>query len=467
MVTELPSIVSTVPQALPHNTAGLEVEARDPAPSGTMQISVAGESDVGRERQLNEDFFLVDPDLGLYVVCDGMGGHAAGEVASKTAATHVQTLLRAKKDELVKVDRGELPYERAAQILREAIEDASQTIFRMGQAEKGKKGMGTTFVSVLVRGNKGVMGHVGDSRLYLVRGGHLHQLSEDHTFLQEAIRYGMMTPEQAAQSSHHNIITRAVGPLESVIVDTLIFDILDGDTLMLCSDGLHGYLGDGNELPGVLGAGPITEMPKKLIGMANERGGQDNITSIVLRAQSISFEEKTAENKRMTLVNMKFDALSNIELFAECSMSELVRVTNAFVPREVEGDAIIIHEGEINETLFVIVEGQALVERGATAVAILHAGSHFGEMALLSQRPRSATVRAKTKCRLLALDRPQFYSLLQQDSVLATKFLWRLAQTLSLRLDDFYAFHEATTAAVGNKSTMRMGLYPSPFNHNG
>src|SRR5262249_34001902 len=156
----------------------------------------------------------------LYVVCDGMGGHAAGEIASSTAAKHVQTLLRAKKDELMRVDRGELPLERAAQILREAIEDASRTIFRMGQAEKGQKGMGTTFVSVMVRGGKGVMGHVGDSRLYLVRGGALHQLSEDHTFLQEAIRYGMMTPEQARESTHHNIITRAVGPLESVIVDT-------------------------------------------------------------------------------------------------------------------------------------------------------------------------------------------------------------------------------------------------------
>ena len=86
-------------------------------------------------------------------------------------------------------------------------------------------------------------------------------------------------------------------------------------------------------------------------------------------------------------------------------------------------------------------------------------------MALLSQRPRSATVRAETKCRLLALDRPQFYHLLQQDSVLATKFLWRLAQTLSLRLDDFYAFHEATTSSAGQQSTMRLGLYPSPFNH--
>lgn len=430
-----------------------------------MQIAVVGETDVGRERQLNEDFFLVDTELGLYIVCDGMGGHAAGEVASRTAATHVQSMLRAKKEELFAIDRGEQPLERAAQLLREAIEDASQTIYKMGKAESGKQGMGTTFVSLMVRGGKGVMGHVGDSRLYLVRAGQLHQLSEDHTFLQEAIRYGMMTPEQARESTHHNIITRAVGPLESVIVDTLVFDILDGDTLMLCSDGLHGYLGDGGELPAIMGGPAITDVPKQLIGLANERGGQDNITNIVIRAQSVSFEEKTAETKRMTLVNAKFDALSNIELFVECSMSELVRVGNAFAPMDVEAGTIVIHEGEISETLFVLVDGKMLVERGALPVASLSAGSHFGEMALLSQRPRSATVRAETKCRLLALDRPQFYALLQQDSVLATKFLWRLAQTLSLRLDDFYAYHEATVSSpMGQKSTMRLGLYPSPFN---
>ena len=429
-----------------------------------MKISVAGQSDVGRERQLNEDFHLVDAELGLYIVCDGMGGHAAGEVASSTAAQHVQKRLHEKKDELDRVDRGELPHDRAAQILREAIEDASQTIFRMGQAERGKKGMGTTFVSVLVRGGKGVMGHVGDSRLYLVRAGQLYQLSEDHTFLQEAIRYGMMTPEQARESTHHNIITRAVGPLESVIVDTLVFDILDGDTLMLCSDGLHGYLAEGAELPGIMAAPSLPEIAKQLIVLANDRGGSDNITSIVIRVESSSSEEKTAENKRMTLVNAKFDALSNVELFAECTMSELVRVSNAFTPRDVEANEIIIHEGEVSETLFVLVDGQAMVERGELPVALLQAGSHFGEMALLSQRPRSATVRTKSKSRILALDRPQFYALLQQDSVLATKFLWRLAQTLSLRLDDFYLFHESIGGA-NNKTTLRLGLYPSPFNH--
>lgn len=210
-----------------------------------MLIHAASASDVGRERTLNEDSFLSDPALGLYVVCDGMGGHAAGEVASKTAAHGVQSHLRERESVLRAIDRGERPIEDAAALMREAVETVSNSIYRMALADRGKRGMGTTCTALLVRGDKGVLAHVGDSRLYLVREGRLHQLSEDHTFVQEAVRSGMMTPQQAKVSEHGNLVTRAVGPMERVVVDTLVFDVLHGDTLMLCSDGLHGYLGDG------------------------------------------------------------------------------------------------------------------------------------------------------------------------------------------------------------------------------
>lgn len=429
-----------------------------------MQINAVGKSDVGKERELNEDSHLCDPALSLYVVCDGMGGHAAGEIASKTAATTVQSYVKEREATIVAIERGEQPIEAAVQILREAIETASQAIFDFGKADRSKKGMGTTCTALLVVGGKGVLGHVGDSRLYLVRQGKLYQLSEDHTFLQEAIRYGMMTPQQAKESAHSNIITRAVGPMEKVIVDTLTFDIVTGDTLLLCSDGLHGYLGDGEELPALLGEGPVDGLVDRFIALANERGGGDNITALVVRAEPGDVTEKDHEVQRFTIVNATFETLQHVDLFAECSSAEIVRVTNAFKSMEFAPEQQIIAEGEGSETLFVLLEGQVVVERGGQPLAVLGAGSHFGEMALLSHRPRSATVRAKTASRVLALDRPSFYMLLQQDAVLATKFLWKLAQTLSLRLDDFYLLAEQQ-GALANKSTLRFGLYPSPFNH--
>jgi PPM family protein phosphatase len=425
-----------------------------------MHVQAASASDVGRVRTLNEDFCLVDPDLGLYVVCDGMGGHAAGEIASHTAAATVQRVMRENADLLAAIDRGEQPIEQAAVLLREAIEIASRTIFELGNTDHGKKGMGTTCCALLVRGGKGVMGHVGDSRLYLVRAGSVHQLSEDHTFVQEALKYGMLTPEQARQSEHHNVVTRAVGPLDRVIVDTLVFDLLVGDTLVLCSDGLHGYLGDARELPAWVDAGDWTALPKRLVAIANDRGGSDNITAIVVRADAGdgAGEEDTL---RTNVVQQTFVALRHVELFGEMSMPELLRVASTCRSLELPAGQVVIQEGEATETLFVLVEGQVEVTRGGVQVATLPAGSHFGEMALLSRRPRSATVRTLEPSRLLALDRALFQVLLQQEPLIAGKFLWRLAQTLSLRLDDVYALHDGSQG----RNTMRFGLYPSPFHH--
>jgi serine/threonine protein phosphatase PrpC len=428
-----------------------------------MQIHAASATDVGRERTLNEDSFLVDPSLGLYVVCDGMGGHAAGEIASRAAATGVQAYLKEREGVLRAIDRGERPIEDAATMMREAVETVSSAIYQMGMGDRGKKGMGTTCSALLVRGDKGVMAHVGDSRLYLVRQGRLYQLSEDHTFVQEAVRCGMMTPEQAKHSEHGNIVTRAVGPMERVIVDTLVFDVLWDDTLMLCSDGLHGYLGDGEELPGLLAMRELDPIARRLVSLANERGGSDNITTIVLRAGSDGAQSEE-DTQRNTMVNQTFDTLQHVDLFVELTMPELVRVANACRSIELGPAEIVINEGEASETLFLLIDGGVEVFRGGHKLAELGPGSHFGEMALLSQRPRSATVRTLAASRLLALDRPQFYGLLQQDPMLAGKFLWKLAQTLSLRLDDFYLFHEQALG-LPSKSTLRFGLYPSPFNH--
>jgi serine/threonine protein phosphatase PrpC len=425
-----------------------------------MKIRAASASDVGRMRTLNEDFCLVDPVLGLYVVCDGMGGHAAGEVASRTAASLLQKFVLEREAIVRAVDRGEQPIDGAAAIMREGVEVASRALFEMGKTDRGKKGMGTTCCAVLICGGKGVMAHVGDSRLYLVRQGKLFQLSEDHTFIQEAVRCGMMTPEQAKESQHHNIVTRAVGPLERVIVDTLVFDLLVDDTLLLCSDGLHQYLGDGAELAPILAAPDLEGATQRLIALANDRGGSDNITTIALRATGSA----AADTERSTMVNDIFDTLRHVDLFAELAMPELVRVSNACRSLELGADEVVIAEGEASETLFMVISGGVEVLRSGKKVAVLGSGSHFGEMALLSQRPRSATVRTREPSKLLALDRPQFYGLLQQDPLLAGKFLWKLAQTLSLRLDDFYLSTEQSPG-VPSKNTMRLGLYPSPFNH--
>ncbi|MEZ4339439.1 MAG: cyclic nucleotide-binding domain-containing protein [Sandaracinaceae bacterium] len=430
-----------------------------------MNIIAHGATDVGSVRKHNEDYFLVDAELGLYLVCDGMGGHAAGDVASKTAAETVQTHLAQRRDLLSAVAAGKASPEEAATIFRQAIQAASAAIHAMGRDDKAKRGMGTTCVGVLLLGGKGIMGHVGDSRLYLCRAGAVYQLSEDHTFVQEAIRRGMLTPEQAENSPHQNLVTRAVGPNPSVLVDTLVFDVLPGDTMLLCSDGLHGYVKDHGELSNALRSPEELEtICGQFIATANQRGGGDNITSVIVRALD-STEPQVTE--RATRVTAELAALGHIVLFSELDMKELVKVNNAFTQRDYAKDEIVVQEGDVAETLFVIVRGAAAVMRQGSQVALLRAGDHFGEMALLSRRPRSATVRCLKNCSMLALERDAFYHIMRSDQIIAGKFLWRLAQTLSLRLDDIYALQDmsppSSDTIVDRKNTQKYGLFPSPF----
>jgi CRP-like cAMP-binding protein len=310
---------------------------------------------------------------------------------------------------------------------------------------------------VLVRGGKAALGHVGDSRAYLMREGHLHQISDDHTFAAEAVRKGVLSPEEVAEIPEAAYLTRAVGPHPSVLVDTLVFDILPGDTILLCSDGLHGYFENDEEVKAMMQE-PAEQIAGTLIAFANERGGEDNITAVVLRASTDVVGG--VDEKRATRVNANISALRHIDLFCELTMPELAHVTEVLRSADYDEGATILCQGDSSESLFVIVEGAASVERDGEAIATLGAGSHFGEMALLTHRPRIATVKAVKPCRLLVLEREAFYSVAQQDPVIGVKFLWKLAQTLSTRLDD--SFVPTPRGDVG-RPTVRYGMFPSPF----
>lgn len=403
-----------------------------------MQLIAQGQTDVGRARAGNEDYFVVDPELRLYVVCDGMGGHASGEVASKTAADSIIKQIRERRSELESFDGTQDACTKAATLLRVAIENASTEVYEMANSKTSLHGMGTTCVALLFVGDKVVMGHVGDSRVYLVRNGTLHQLSEDHTYANDAIKHGMMTPEQAYASKFAEMITRAVGVQETVVVDTYALDVLVGDTFLLCSDGLYEYFKKTDELS-VLLAGPgLASIPKQLVDLANERGGKDNITSLVVRAEA-STEAAAREKERKTLIDGELSVLRHLDLFMELTMAELVRVLAAFKVRKFDPGMKVITEGTTASSMFVLVAGEVGVTRQGDAIATLLAGQHFGDMALLDQRPRSATVTSVTALRTLELTRQNFNDLMVKEPALGAKILYKLAQILSVRLEDAMA----------------------------
>lgn len=401
-----------------------------------MHIVAVGKTDVGQKRDHNEDSILLDPALNLFIVCDGMGGHAAGEVASQHAVRTVQRVIGENKaiiDEFGKRnDVGEVR-ERTIQLLETAVNQACSEIFAMAIADSGKAGMGTTLVMMIVVNGKGLMAHVGDSRLYMVRQGQIHQLTEDHSYTAEMIKRGKMTREQARQSPYANVITRAVGIQKNVQVDTLLFDIIPGDTFLLCSDGLHGYTEDPNDLAESLSDQEVEKLPQKLIDLANGRGGKDNISAVVLRAVADP-EDKVLEEQRATEVNLKLDTLKKIPLFRYLTYQELVKVLNITYLETYEAGAQIIKEGDSGEELYIVLAGRVVVSRSSQEIVELHPGVHFGEMALVDQSPRSATVTARDATRLLVVQRRSFYTLIRKEPVLAVKLLWSFVQVLSRRL---------------------------------
>jgi len=253
------------------------------SPPAAPRPASHGASDVGLKRERNEDSFLVDADLGLYVVADGMGGHAGGGTASKLAVETLHRFLRDLRASSPSTFAG-APFDASplGEKLREGVEAACSTIYQTAQADPALAGMGTTVTAALVHGSAVYLAHVGDSRCYLIRDGQIHQLSEDHSLVNEQLKAGAITADEARTSRFRNIITRSVGFEEQVEVDLFALEGRAGDHLLLCCDGLTNLVDD-PEILEIVGALPVKKIPERLIQLANERGGDDNITVVVVR----------------------------------------------------------------------------------------------------------------------------------------------------------------------------------------
>jgi serine/threonine protein phosphatase PrpC len=252
-----------------------------------LTVSSAGLTDVGRKRNHNEDSYLIDEELQLYVVADGMGGHAGGGTASRIAVETIDRELRKTREAKENPFSVQTPLQDSLlpEALRGAVERACLSIFNAAQEDSRLAGMGTTVISLLVHDDHALFAHVGDSRAYLVRGELIQQVSEDHSLVNEQIKAGMITPEEAKHSRYKNIITRSVGFEEEVQVDVMGLVTEPGDTFILCSDGLANLVED-KEMLDIVRRTKLEELPKTLVEMANDRGGDDNITVICVQTRS-------------------------------------------------------------------------------------------------------------------------------------------------------------------------------------
>ena len=401
-----------------------------------MEIKFYAATDIGRQRDHNEDNYLVDPKLHLFVVADGMGGHAAGEVASQVAVHTVCRTVRENADVIERHrDNPESPSARQEilAVLEHAIQTTTSEVYHRAQEDPDKRGMGTTCSCLLLIGTRGFIAHVGDSRIYLLRQGQVHQITEDHSLLNELVRRGKIKREEIETSpyaKYKNAVTRAVGAYETVEADTLDFEILPGDQFLMCSDGLHAYLKD-KDIKEILGAEDVSESPKDLIALANGGGGHDNITAIVIRVETT---DPIQYASRVNELANKVAVLKGMPLFKHLTYKEVIRVLNLTVVLEFQPGETIIREQEPGEELFVILNGRVRLHKDNAFIAELSRGAHFGEMALVDRSPRSASAASEEPTRLLSLRRRDFYEILRKESPLAVKLLWSFVQVLTERL---------------------------------
>ncbi len=240
-----------------------------------MQLEVWGQTDVGLKRDINQDSILVDKNLGLFVVADGMGGHRGGEVASAMAVETVHEIFENKTG-------NSSPKE----VIRSAFREASRRIYSKSTRENPElMGMGTTMVMAYASGNTVYVGNVGDSRCYLIKEGLLWQMTEDHSLINEQIRAGVVAPDGSDSVVGRNVITRSVGFEENVEVDIIEREVFPGEMFLMCSDGLCGLVSDEKILDLCRGNEPQT-IVERCIAEAKREGGDDNVSVIVFKVQN-------------------------------------------------------------------------------------------------------------------------------------------------------------------------------------
>lgn len=250
------------------------------SPASPLKITAAGSSDIGLQREENEDHFALLMDRSLFVVADGMGGHQGGRVASQMAVASIDVAFRPSADPL--------PPTRRAEDLRQAIQVAHREILRVGRLERVLKGMGTTVAALHIHEGWSYVAHAGDSRVYRIRKGRIQQLTRDHTLVNQMIEMGAPdTTIQIAREKFPHIVTSGLGTAQEIRIEVTIEPIEAGDLFLLCTDGLTGVLRDQAILEIISSTKPLDVACEELILRANEGGGPDNITALLVKVESV------------------------------------------------------------------------------------------------------------------------------------------------------------------------------------
>ncbi len=391
----------------------------------------------GFARQRNNDAFVADDRLGLYVVSDGMGGQAAGGEAAQLTVTTVRDILRRQRSLLEAVGVGDTGPEALELLLQHALLEACAAVYNRACAAQGSAGMGATVSAVVIAGGHAVLAHVGNCRIYLLRQQKLEQLTRDHTLTAEHRRARGPAASQAPNSSQ--ALSRVIGLQPSVGVDTLVMEVLPADRLLLCTDGYTRYLRDSRALGKQLATGSAATVATKLVEAAKLAGGEDNITCVV-----VSLADEQADPARNSAVIERYAALGQVFLFQDLGLPLLARVvSHSRRPRHQAGE-VVVKAGEVCDQLMVVLAGEYILTRADVEVGRLSGGEHLGVTLLFHPRPARSTLRALTAGQLLVLPAEALQRLLRQRPWLGMGLLQRLGERISADLERSYHQREGS-----------------------
>ncbi len=350
-------------------------------------------------------------------------------------------------------------------LLGAAVNAANAEVYAAAQAVPERRGMGTTLTALLLVGRRAFIAHVGDSRLYLVRGREVRQLTEDHSVINELKRRGRLRPEVLEKIPNKNAVTRAVGVFETVEVETSQVLAAPGDRFVLCSDGLHRYFEADADLGPLADDDDEEAATAKMIAFANDRGGADNITAI-----AVTLPDESARSTIVQDLALAYSTLSAVPFFRNLEPRELMYVQALADVRERAAGETIVHEGRAGESMYVILGGRVAVRKGEVEIARLGPGEHFGEMSVVERAPRSASVVVEEDARLLEFTRGDLFRILREQKDTGIKLLWNIITALAGRLRDTSTqLGEAREALAAEDLTAHLFLEeyhseaPAPF----
>lgn len=385
----------------------------------------AARTDVGKKREHNEDNLLSLPEMGIFLVADGVGGRACGEVASAMCVEAFSDEAQQIAASIVAFDRSRSNEARNAVLseLDRVCQVATRRIYETAESED-RKGMTTTMVAVVVGGGSAFLVHVGDSRAYLFRDGEVRQLTEDHSMVNELVRSGKMTWPEARASRHRHVITRAVGLYPTVQPSRGSFDLLPGDRLILCSDGLSDVVSPERMLQ-LVGAYEPTKAVDELIQAALDRGGPDNVTVQLIEPLGSPRTDQAVVRAR---------TLEHLFLFEDMPYAARLQVARIMDEHWFSPGDVLVTEGEAGDSMYIVTEGQVRVTVAGVALATLGQNEHFGELTLTDHLPRSATVSAASFGSAVSVSADVLREFCMLEPSLGNQLLWKLLHVLGQRL---------------------------------